>query len=245
FLTFGLMHYGSVYGHGAYLGPDFTADYLHREAELMTEYYGGGPAAEARVRDELRANRYDQDTRSLGWNAAQAYAFRKLEQRYSDEFLNRKRSGAGLGPNAIPDPEDSRRITAFIAWTAWTASARRPGQSYSYTNNWPPEPLVGNQLTEEAVLWSALSLIALLGGIALLLAGYGRSPHLLGWHAAEERRLRFVPPDRVPLTPAQRATAWFFFAVAAMFVIQNLLGGATAHYHAEDGGFFGMDLARI
>src|SRR5438876_6627595 len=27
FLTYGLMEYGSVYGHGAYLGPDFTADY--------------------------------------------------------------------------------------------------------------------------------------------------------------------------------------------------------------------------
>src|SRR5262249_30372348 len=35
FLTHGLMQFGSVYGHGAYLGPDFTADYLHRQAELM------------------------------------------------------------------------------------------------------------------------------------------------------------------------------------------------------------------
>ena len=32
FLTYGLMQFGSVYGHGAYLGPDFTADYLHRQA---------------------------------------------------------------------------------------------------------------------------------------------------------------------------------------------------------------------
>src|SRR6185437_15691195 len=32
FLTYGLMEYGSIYGHGAYLGPDFTADYLHRQA---------------------------------------------------------------------------------------------------------------------------------------------------------------------------------------------------------------------
>src|SRR5262245_44093685 len=27
FLTHGLMQFGSVYGHGAYLGPDFTANY--------------------------------------------------------------------------------------------------------------------------------------------------------------------------------------------------------------------------
>ena len=32
FLGNGLMEYGSVFGHGAYLGPDFTADYLHRSA---------------------------------------------------------------------------------------------------------------------------------------------------------------------------------------------------------------------
>ena len=69
-----------------------------------------------------------------------------------------------------PDPDEIRQITAFIAWTAWTASARRPGRPYSYTNNWPPEPLVGNQLTEEAVVWSTLSIIALLGGIGLMLA---------------------------------------------------------------------------
>ena len=34
------MQYGSVYGHGAYLGPDFTADYLHRSALEMQRAYG-------------------------------------------------------------------------------------------------------------------------------------------------------------------------------------------------------------
>ena len=32
FLRNGIMQYGSIFGHGAYLGPDFTADYLHRAA---------------------------------------------------------------------------------------------------------------------------------------------------------------------------------------------------------------------
>jgi nitric oxide reductase subunit B len=245
FLTYGLMQFGSIYGHGAYLGPDFTADYLHRQAELMRTYRGGGPEAEERVRRELQANRYDPAADSLVWTDGQARAFRDLLKHYQDEFLNRTRSGAGLGPNAIPDREDSRRITAFIAWTAWTAAARRPGTAYSYTNNWPPEPLVGNQLTREAVVWSVLSLIALLGGIGLLLALYGRYPHLLGWHGAEERRLRFVAPEQVSLTPAQRSTAWYFFAVAALLLAQTVLGGATAHYHADDGSFFGLDLAKL
>jgi nitric oxide reductase subunit B len=55
FLTYGLMQYGTIYGHGAYLGPDFTADYLHREAVLMKDLYGGDDAAGTRVRRELQA----------------------------------------------------------------------------------------------------------------------------------------------------------------------------------------------
>lgn len=106
----------------------------------------------------------------------------------------------------------------------------------------PGAPLVGNQLTAEAVVWSTLSIIALLGGIGLMLTAFGRYSHLLGWHAEEERRLRFLPPEEVPLTPAQRSTSWYFMTVAALFLVQTLLGGATAHYHAETGSFFGIDL---
>src|SRR6187551_3685875 len=41
FLHNGLMEYGSVFGHGAYLGPDYTADYLRRASDLVTRSYGG------------------------------------------------------------------------------------------------------------------------------------------------------------------------------------------------------------
>ncbi|HEY7422673.1 MAG TPA: cbb3-type cytochrome c oxidase subunit I [Gemmataceae bacterium] len=245
FLTYGLMQYGSIYGHGAYLGPDFTADYLHRQALAMREHYGGGPDADQRVRQELQANRYDPATGTLTWSDGQIHAFDILHRHYEQEILNRAQSGGGIGPHAVADADESRQIVAFIAWTAWTAAARRPDQPYSYTNNWPPEPLVGNDLTEEAVVWSTLSIVALLGGTGLVLTLFGRYSSLLGWHGAEERRLRFHPPGEVPLTPAQRSTAWYFFAVAALFFVQTLLGGATAHYHAETGGFFGFDLAQL
>jgi len=244
FLTYGLMEYGSIYGHGAYLGPDFTADYLHRQALEMQSFYGGGAESQQRVQRELQENRYDPKTETLAWTEGQAHAFDFLLEHYTEEILNRRRSGAGMGPGAIPHPDEIRRIVAFIAWTAWTASARRPDQPYSYTNNWPPEPLVGNQLTQEAVVWSTLSIIALLGGIGLMLTIFGRNSHLLGWHAQEAQRLRFLPPGQVSLTPAQRSTAWYLLTVAALFFVQTLLGGATAHYHAETGSFFGVDLPR-
>jgi nitric oxide reductase subunit B len=245
FLTYGLMEYGSVYGHGAYLGPDFTADYLHRQALEMRQLYGGDAAAEERVKQELQANRYDPATDTLTWTEGQARAFEAIHRTYEKDILNRPHSGAGMGPHAVARPEEIRQITAFIAWTAWTASARRPGQPYSYTNNWPPEPLTGNHLTEEAVVWSTLSIIALLGGIGLMLTLFGRYAQLLGWHGAEQRRLRFLPPSQVLLTPGQRSTAWYFFIVCALFLLQTLMGGATAHYHAESGGYFGLDLAQL
>jgi nitric oxide reductase subunit B len=245
FLTYGLMQYGSIYGHGAYLGPDFTADYLHRAAVEMLQQYGGDAEAEVRVRNELQANGYDPESDVLTWSSGQVQAFESLCRHYQETILDREQSGGGgLGPHAIAKPEAARQIVAFIAWTAWTSSARRPDRPYSYTNNWPPEPLVGNQLTQEAVVWSALSIVALLGGTGLLLTLFGRYASVLGWHGTEERRLRFRPPGDVALTPAQRATAWYFFIVAALFLVQTLLGGATAHYHAESGGFFGFDLAR-
>src|SRR5579885_2137438 len=170
FLTYGLMEYGSIYGHGAYLGPDFTADYLHRQALAMRKFYGGGAEAEQRVRQELQANRYDPATGTLIWSDGQVRAFALLCRHYEEEILNRAHSGGGgIGPHAVRHAEEARQITAFIAWTAWTAAARRPDQPYSYTNNWPPEPLAGNDLTEEAVVWSTLSIIALLGGTGLVL----------------------------------------------------------------------------
>src|SRR5215204_1274108 len=45
FLRNGLMQYGSIFGHGAYLGPDFTADYLHRSALFVRDRYGGERSA--------------------------------------------------------------------------------------------------------------------------------------------------------------------------------------------------------
>ena len=48
FLNNGLMEYGSIFGHGAYLGPDYTADYLHRAALSVEEHHGGEGSDRAR-----------------------------------------------------------------------------------------------------------------------------------------------------------------------------------------------------
>ncbi len=94
------------------------------------------------------------------------------------------------------------------------------------------------------VLWSVVSLIALLGGIGLLFAAFGRW-NFLGWHGREQATLSFKRPGDVALTPAQRACAWFFLVMAALFLIQTMVGAASQHYRAELGDFFGIDLAQL
>ena len=80
FLKYGLMEHGTLWGHGAYLGPDYSAEYLHRLSEvtrdtIAAEKYGRAFAqlspdeqivASAEVRKVLKENRYAPATRSLG-----------------------------------------------------------------------------------------------------------------------------------------------------------------------------------
>ena len=245
FLRNGLMEYGSIFGHGAYLGPDFTADYLHRAALSVMEFYGGESSDRAKLQTvaDFKNNRYDPSTDTLMYTAAQAHAFEQLRNDYG-EFFGEPTTKYGLRPNAIRDPEQIRQLTAFFSWSAWASAALRPGLQYSYTNNWPPEPLVENRATADAIVWSVLSLIALLGGIGLLFAAFGRW-NFLGWHGREQQTVSFRPPNQVLLTPAQRACAWFFLVMGLLFLLQTLVGGASQHYRAEIANFFGIDLARL
>ncbi len=244
FLKNGLMEFGSIFGHGAYLGPDFTADYLHRSATEVLNTYGGptSDTAATRTRHDFRTNTYDRSSGTLTFTDAQAKAFPVLVAHYAST-LNKPGGKNGLRPNALSNPEDVRKLTAYFAWSAWASAAERPGRSYSYTNNWPGEPLVDNHPTADVVVWSVLSLVALLGGTGALFAAFGRWDWL-GWHGRDQRELRFREPQSVALTPSQRATAWFFFVMAALFLAQTLVGAAAEHYRADLNSFFGIPLDR-
>jgi nitric oxide reductase subunit B len=244
FLHHGIMEYGSIFGHGAYLGPDFTDDYLHRSSEVVRNQLGGTGSDSARQEtiDQFQTNRYDSETKTLPFSAQQAGAFDQLQRHYAD-FFSTDTTRYGLRPKPISDPQEIHELTAFFAWSAWAASTRRPGHNYSYTNNWPPEELVGNQPSANVIVWSVISLIALLGGIGILFAAFGR--WRMGWQGRDQATLTFRSPGDVALTPGQRATAWFFFVMAALLLLQTLVGGMSQHYRAELDGFFGIDVAQV
>lgn len=249
FQKYGLMQFGTIFGHGAYLGPDFTAQYLHKAAVAANDLYrrqgDAEPIAQARVRKEFKQSSYDSKTDSVVYGEGQTYAFEQLRDFYQGHFSRPQVHGLLQAP-AITDQAEIHSLTAYFSWAAWVASAARPGQGYSYTNNWPPEPLVDNTPTSEAFIWSVYSLIALLGGTGLVLFLFGKYD-MLGWRRYDEdnaeRVVKFRPPEEVKLSPGQRATAWYFLVVSGLFLAQGLLGGANAHYHVEPGAFYGFELS--
>ena len=101
--------------------------------------------------------------------------FDKQVTYWTTYFADPAKNG-GLAAKAISDPRELRALTAFFAWTAWASVAERPGTSHSYTNNFPYDPLAGNRPTGAAVLWSALSLIVLLAGTAVVLLAFRQVP---------------------------------------------------------------------
>ena len=248
FVRRGLQQYGSVMGHGGYLGPDYTADYLRRSSELVLDDLtnSGIQDPQGALVEIMRTNRYDKTTGDLVFTDLQIEAFSDVEAHYA-AYFGAPTTRYGLIPNAITNPADIREITAFVAWTAWASAAERPGHDYSYTNNWPAEPLVDNAPTADVIVWSALSLISLMVALGALFGLYGRWSHKMGWQqqGQETKALSFRQPGDVAVTPAQSATAWFFLVVAVMFLGQAFLGAAIEHYRVDLSSFFGLDLARI
>jgi nitric oxide reductase subunit B len=238
FLKYGLMDNGTIWGHGAYLGPDFAADYLHKLSEDMA----GSGLRESQIQQELKQNRYDGRTGLLTLTDVEAESFRSQIQRWNAYFRN-SAENMGLPSKFIDDPEELRKLTAFFAWAAWASAAARPGQTFSYTNNFPYDPAAGNYATGRAVLWSALSLVALLGGIGAVLFAFGKFD-FLGWKGQNNAH---VHPQMLPgfVTESQRATLKYFVVVILLFLAQVLVGGATAHYRADAQSFYGIDIRGV
>ena len=255
FLKYGLMANGSIWGHGAYLGPDYAAEALHRMGEVTAEaiaqqQYQQPLAAlsrsqQAAVHAEtavaLKTNRYDAASATLHLTVAQTAAYRQQIGYWTDYFRHPARNG-GLKADLITDATELRQFSAFVTWAAWVSVAERPGHDYSYTNNFPYDPSVGNVAIPGALLWSALSLIMLLAGIAVVLLAFGKFDYL-GWIT----RGHHVHPHLLPgqSSRGQHALVKFFVVVALLLLAQTLVGSAVDHYRADPGSFYGFDLSRV
>lgn len=254
FQKYGLMDVGSMFGHGAYNGPDFSADYLHREAEMSLERMGDekfhkkfdqlSPSEQGELKAQLAAefkeNRFDAAQNSLAFTANQAAGYEALKNHYDTEF------GAGgnlpLPPDYISDKNERLQLSRFFAWSAWVCSTNRPGKDYTYTNNWPPEELIGNSPNWQVFLWSAMSLVMLVGGIGLTQFLMSAFPNL-GWApdgTAMSDNVKEFKPFR-----SQVSTYPYFAVVVLLFLFQTAFGVVTAHYIVEAGGLYGIDIRTV
>jgi nitric oxide reductase subunit B len=258
FLKFGLMEHGSLWGHGAYLGPDYSAEYLHRLAEISRDTLArerralpfealdpdAAASVDAAVHRLLKENRYDPRTGRLVFSPAEASAWAIQKDEWAAYFSGAK-PAPGLPAKYIRDRSELDALTSYFAWAAWAAVANRPGKDYSYTNNWPYEPAVGNRPSASTFFWSALSLVTLLAGLGTVLFVVGRFDYL-GWHGPAERgHVHDNALARWTPTPSQETVGLYFGVVALLFLLQTLAGGALAHYRVESGAFYGIDLARF
>lgn len=260
--SMGGMQQGSIWGHGGYLAPDWSADWLHREAVSLIEIVTASPAlqgtddakkdiiARAIVQDEMRRNTFVPDTQTVTVTNDRARAIRSVESHFSNLYQGNSAESLALRRDyafplhAVLTKEEAHAVSAFFFWTAWGATTNRPDSDVTYTSNWPHEPLVGNQPTTGTLMWSLVSVILLLAGIGALVWYYVKQ--FGRWNED------IIPEDGIAksdlfetatITPSMRATARYFWIVCLLFLAQVLLGIITAHYAVEGQGLYGLPFA--
>ena len=273
--SIGGMQLGSIWGHGGYVAPDWSADWLHRESVSLLDLWAradGGMATYAQLPEEqqaalrsrlkqvMRTNTYDPASGTITLPDDRALALSNVAAHYESLFGNDPatatlREAYAMKNDTVPDASHRRALTAFFWWTAWAAGTERPlepGDAMVPSKT----GVVGKQVTYTNN-WPSEPLIDNTPAPAMwvwssfsvlfLIAGIG----LLGWwHArqAHEEPLQLPASDplaAIRITPSMRATAKYFWVVLALFVVQILLGAITAHYQVEGQQAYGFALSDV
>ena len=154
---------GTVWGHGAYVAPDWSADWLHREAMFLLDLWAqrefqqpfaslgveDSARLQARLKEHLRRNTYDPATGNLVVSADRAAAIAANADYYrrlfnDDPGLADTREAYAMKDGTVTDPGRLDDLGGFFFWASWACVTNRPGSDVTYTNNWPPDTTVGN-----------------------------------------------------------------------------------------------------
>lgn len=256
----GGMQLGSIWGHGAYQAPDWTADWLHRELitwlNITAQDEYGKPyeelsgaeqnALQYQLKISYRPNTYDKESGNLVLSARRIQAIEQTADYYIRLYgdapeLRKTRESFAMKENTLPDLTRRQHLTEFFFWTAWAAGTERTEGSATYTNNWPHEPLIDNKPTTENIMWSVISIVLLIAGIGGLIWAWAflhKDDDLLTLAPEQD------PLSLVKLTPSQKSLGKYLFLVVALFSFQVFVGGFTAHYTVEGQQFYGIDVSQ-
>jgi len=249
----GGMELGSIWGHGSYVAPDWTADWLHRECVFILNEYAQtdfgknydniDPEQQAALRERLKillkTNTYDASKNIVVLDPVRLRAYEDNVKYYQKLFTEGHEEYA-IPEGTLKDPNRIEQMASFFFWSAWAASTNRVDDNITYTNNWPHEPLIDNKPTSDSIIWTGFSILTLLGGIALLVVYYVRQKHnsIADEIPKDDPLLNFKP------TPSQKATIKYFWVVSGLFLLQMGLGIIIAHYGVEGHSFYGIPVAK-
>ncbi|MGQ9653184.1 MAG: nitric-oxide reductase large subunit, partial [Thermodesulfobacteriota bacterium] len=252
---YGLMDHGGVWGHGSQRGPEFSASTLHLLGAAIKDFLArqqhGRPFRELdpfqkkviglKTVEEMKGNRYDPAKDTLTLTEAQVAALAKVQQHWEDVLKDGDKR-YGLLPNTIPSAEERLQIGRFFFWTAWVASAKRPGTHQSYTNNWPADRSVGNVPTTGTYLWSLAGILALFVVLGIFIF----CVHYFGlWYGPSKGVPLSEKLIDMPLTPSQFKAAKYFLVVVLLFLVQTNFGGLLAHYTIHPASFYFQFIADL
>ncbi|WP_167613753.1 nitric-oxide reductase large subunit [Maribellus sediminis] len=254
--SMGGQELGTVWGHGAYQAPDWSADWLHKEAvfmlnELANESEGipydqlseeKQASLKIILQKDLRKNTYDPESKVLTISDLRAKAIQSNSEFYAGLFTDNPdmadlRDAYSIPENTLKTEERVRLLNSFFFWISWACVTERPNKDITYTNNWPAEELVGNRPTGELHLWTGFSVIILLAGIGLMSIYYARRRN------EEEVAPKIFPLKGEKQTPSQKATVKYFWVVSALLLVQVIMGVITAHYGVEGQALYGIPLS--
>lgn len=247
FHKYALMDHGSMFGDGGLRGPDYSAESLHLLAEYMYKYFlriSPGTEEEVlkmRIRKEIKKNSYEATSNSATLSNAQLFAVEQLTAYYTSYFREPGRVGI------IPAKENFRALSAFFFWSAWVCGTERPGESYSYTHNWPFDPDAGNTLTPGVIFWSIIGALGFIVGLGVVLNLYGRLENLTDESLSKGSKPLFSLGRIASFRPddTQRASFKYFYAAMALFVLQVAAGVLTVHDFVGLVNFSGYDISRL
>jgi nitric oxide reductase subunit B len=246
-----LMDYGSLYGMGSYYGEDYTASILVSLAK-STRY----DIAMASLGKEFAQLGEDQQAAATAamQRALQGIDLTKSEARLPDSVVNAFLAvrdevanslktadpSAGWTPAYSLGPEGARQTADFLVFSALTTVARRPGVSWSWTENWPFEPLVGNTPTVNTFRWTWISFcftFFAFGAVLFIYEFFLNKP--------DEGRMDPVLSEFRPLTRSQRRIGKYFVVVALLLLVQIAAGTIMAHSYYDRTSFYGIAINDI
>ncbi len=252
FQQFDLMDYGTLLGMGAYLGPDFSAEFFHRRAEFLydrlgKEQFGVGAAQltdeqKGWIKETVKKDFYLDGAGltkgTLTYSDASAAAFKANRAYLVDFLVNGNKEVAW--PGGVITTEEAELIACFVDWAQLVASTKRPGTDRSWSNNWPPEPLVDQDATWATHYYTLWELLALwVGTILVLYIAYDK---LL--KPGKDEKLE-EPLVITKLFPSQEKLLKYVPVVSLFFLLQMIIGGYLAHIYADPANNFILDQSII